>query len=256
MSAPVVLVNPSVLAGATVGSVVEVDGAEGHHAVDVRRMRAGDPVHLVDGLGTRAIGEVADSAGQRGLLRVRVMGIEVEALPVPRIIAVQAIPKGERAELAVAMLTEVGVDVIVPWAAQRCIAVWREGKAERGHERWTATARESAKQSRRARVPEILPLMRTPAVCDLIRTSALSLLLHEESAQPISSVAVPVAGDIIVIIGPEGGIDEQEQQSFVAAGAQSVRLGPSVLRSSTAGTVACGILLAGSGRWMGGSARD
>ena len=175
--------------------------------------------------------------------------VVVEPAPSPRVIVVQAVPKGDRGELAVETLTEVGVDVIVPWAAARCVAQWRGEKAERGVEKWRRTARESAKQARRARVPAVVGLTDTADVVTLLGTASRAIVLHEAAALRLASLAVPGSGDVVLVVGPEGGLTDDEVTAFEAAGALSCRLGSTVLRTSTAGTAAVAVVMAGSGRW-------
>jgi len=158
------------------------------------------------------------------------------------------------------------VDVIVPWAAERCVASWAtrdpgpggpgvpdrrggEGRAPRGLERWRAAAREAAKQSRRSRIPEVTALAGTPAVTERAGQAALAVVLAPEAGAGIGALPLPADGEIILIVGPEGGLSASEQAAFAAAGAVEVRLGPTVLRSSTAGTAAAAVLLSRSGRW-------
>jgi 16S rRNA (uracil1498-N3)-methyltransferase len=162
---------------------------------------------------------------------------------------VQAIPKGDRGELAVEMLTEVGVDVIIPWAAQRCVAQWKGDKEDKGVAKWRTAAREAAKQSRRPRTPQILNLASTKDVVRLIGETQHAWVLHEDGDIRLSGISVPIQGDLLLIIGPEGGISTQELEQFAEAGAQVVRLGPTVLRTSTAGTVAAGIVMSRTTRW-------
>jgi 16S rRNA (uracil1498-N3)-methyltransferase len=161
-------------------------------------------------------------------------------------VAVQGIAKGDRGELAVQAMTEVGVDEVIPWAASRSVAVWRGERGDRSRERWQATAREAAKQSRRAWVPVVGPALSTAGVASL---GGRLLVLHEEAASPLSTVDIGSTGDVTVVIGPEGGIAPEELGAFVTAGAQPVVLGDSVLRTSTAGPVALGILAVRLGRW-------
>jgi 16S rRNA (uracil1498-N3)-methyltransferase len=222
-----------------------LDGAEGRHAAAVRRVRTGEAVTVTDGAGRAASTEVtsADASG----LRLKVLSRWEEAEAQPRIVVVQALPKGDRGELAVETLTEVGVDVIVPWAAARCITRWREERAEKSLNRWRSTAREASKQSRRVRWPEVRPLATTEDVVSLLAGAGLAVVLHEEATTPLAALAVPSAGDVVLVVGPEGGISEDELAAF--AYAEHVRLGPSVLRTSTAGTVAAGIVLAATDRW-------
>lgn len=248
MSAPVFLLDGPDIAGLGVGETVLLDGDEGRHAVTVRRMTVGEPIELVDGFGRRLSGVVAQLIGKSGLL-VTIQTAQQEPPPVPQVIVVQAIPKGERGELAVETLTEVGVDVIVPWAASRCVAQWRGDKVERGVEKWRRSARESTKQARRAFLPVIRPLASTQDICDLLRSCTRGVVLHEEGALRLASLSLPTSGDVVLVVGPEGGISEDELAAFAAAGALPCRLGSSVLRTSTAGTAAVAVVLAASGRW-------
>ncbi|TAK68940.1 MAG: 16S rRNA (uracil(1498)-N(3))-methyltransferase [Actinomycetota bacterium] len=247
MSPPVFLVAPQVLDSVAGGRIV-LDGAEGRHAVTVRRLRVGEPVELVDGAGTRAHGVVAEVAG-RDQLTVEVGRVHHEPPPQPRVVVVQALPKGDRGETAVETLTEVGADVIVPWAAARSVARWDVQRAERGLARWRASAREASKQARRARVPEVTGVASTAEVDQLLRSARLGLVLHESAALRLAAMRLPEAGDVVIVVGPEGGIDDDELAGFVAAGGLAVRLGPTVLRTSTAGTAAAAVVLAATGRW-------
>lgn len=245
MSLPVHLVDS--LAGAVPGSLVDVTGDEAHHAVAVRRLREGEPVVLTDGFGTSVTGEVA-ATGKR-VFSVRVGTVDQDPRPDPAITVVQALPKGERGELAVEVLTEVGVDRIVPWAASRSVAVWKGERAVKSHARWQATAREAAKQSRRSWLPTVWPLASTTDLAALVAEADLAVVLHEDATAALSAVDVPASGRIVVVVGPEGGISSEELAALADAGAQSVRLGAEVLRTSTAGVVAVAALLARTGRW-------
>jgi 16S rRNA (uracil1498-N3)-methyltransferase len=245
MSLPVHLV-PS-LAGATVGAVVEVDGDEAHHAVAVRRLRVGEQVVLTDGAGTSVVGEVA-TTGKR-TFSVSVTAVAVDPPPVPVVVVVQALPKGDRGELAVEVLTEIGVAVIVPWAAARSVAVWKGDRADKSLARWRATAREAAKQARRSWLPDVAPLASTEDVVALIGDADLALVLHEAASAPLADVAAPPDGRLLVVVGPEGGLSDEEVAAFTEAGAVSVRLGAEVLRTSTAGVAAVAALLSQTPRW-------
>ena len=235
------------LEGAVVGSVVEVGGDEAHHAVAVRRLRVGEQVALTDGAGRLVTGKVA-ATGKR-LLAVDVRTVEVVPRPSPRVTVVQALPKGERGELAVEVLTEVGVDTIVPWAAARSVAVWKGERAVRSHAKWQSAAREAAKQSRRAWLPDVTTLASTQDVVALLAEADLVVVLHEEATAPLARLHVPGAKSILVVVGPEGGITDEELAAFEAAGAVSVRLGQEVLRTSTAGVAAVSALLSRTARW-------
>ena len=245
MSLPFHLV-PS-LAGVTVGTSVEVDGDEAHHAVAVRRLRVGEQVVLTDGVGTSVVGEVA-TTGKR-VFTVTVSSVEAADAPQPAVVVVQALPKGDRGELAVEVLTEVGVAEIVPWAASRSVAVWKGERAEKSLARWRATAREAAKQARRSWLPDVAPLASTEDVVHLIGGADLAVVLHEAATASLADIAVPPDGRLLVVVGPEGGLSDEEIGAFTEAGAVSVRLGAEVLRTSTAGVAAVAALLSQTPRW-------
>ncbi len=229
--------NPVFLCTDLAGDQVVLDGPEGRHAVVVRRLRVGESVDLVDGLGTRVTGSVLSLA--KDSLVATVVTRELEAAPSPRITLVQALAKGDRGELAVELATEVGIDEIVPWAAARCVVKW--DAAPKALERWRSTAREAAKQSRRSWFPVVRDLARTAAVAEL---PGQLLVLHEDATVALSTV--PLTGDVVLVVGPEGGISAEE---LAALGGTAVRLGPSVLRTSTAGAAAAAVVSARTARW-------
>ena len=228
------------------GSFV-LDGPEGRHAATVRRLRAGESVVLTDGAGR--FGPATVVAAGRAELTLQVgPAVRVDP-PAVRVTLVQALPKGERAELAVELATEAGVDEIVPWAAQRCIARWRAPEqVDKGVRRWRGTAREAAKQARRPFVPVVRDLATTAQVAE-VAAGATTLVLHESSITPLAAAELPAAGDVVLIVGPEGGLTEEELTVFGSTGATVVRLGPQVLRTSTAAAVALGALGVLTGRW-------
>lgn len=228
------------------GTVV-LDGPEGRHAAAVRRLRPGERVDVTDGAGLLA--ECVVTAVDRASLTLDVLGRYRQPPPSPRLVVVQALPKGDRGELAVETMTEAGVDEIVPWAAERCITRWRPERREKALGRWRATAREAGKQARRSRLPEVPDLASTEDVAGRISAASLALILHEEAEAPLSAVKPPAEGDIVLVVGPEGGISEAELERFSAAGGRPTRLGPTVLRTSTAGVAAASVLLAATGRW-------
>lgn len=204
---------------------------------------------LTDGCGTTAVGTV--TAVAKSDLTVEVEAAEHTAVAGPRVIIVQALPKGDRSDLAVDLVTEAGADEIVPWSASRCVARWTADKAVKGVAKWQTVAREAAKQSRRSRVPLVRDLQSTKGVVTLIEQATLALVLHEAEASPLTTVDLPDSGDLLLIIGPEGGISPEEVTMFRAAGATPVRLGHEVLRTSTAGAVALGAIGALTNRWHG-----
>ena len=245
MSLPVHVV-PS-LEGAGAGAEVTVEGDEAHHAVAVRRLRAGEQVVLTDGAGTSVVGTVS-TTGKR-VFTVAVESVQVQPEPEPAVVVVQALPKGDRGELAVEVLTEIGVAEVVPWAAARSVAVWKGERAAKSLARWRATAREAAKQSRRVWFPTVAPLATTADVVALVGAADLAVVLHEDATGPVTALGVPAAGRIVVVVGPEGGLTEDEVAALVDAGAVSVRLGAEVLRTSTAGVAAVAALLSRTPRW-------
>lgn len=235
------------LDGVRVGATVTVEGDEAHHAVAVRRLRVGEPVALTDGRGGLVVGPIA-TVGKR-VLAVTAEVVERHDRPQPDVVVVQALPKGDRGELAVEVLTEVGAACIVPWAASRSVAVWKGERAEKSLARWRTTAREAAKQARRTWYPEVDALAGTTEVAALVSQADLALVLHEVADESLRTLDVPVAGRLVVVVGPEGGISDDELAALTSAGATSVRLGAEVLRTSTAGVAAVAALLSRTQRW-------
>ena len=225
-----------------------LDGPEGRHAAAVRRLRPGEQVRLSDGAGTVADGTVVTAGRDQLVVSVRDRTVVEPFLP--RLVAVQALPKGDRGELAVELMTELGVDEIVPWAASRSITQWRGDRGERAVSRWRSTAREASKQSRRAWLPVVAPPAETPQVADRILAAGGGLVLHEAATTALTAAPLPAGGaELVIVIGPEGGLADPELAAFERAGALAVRLGPTVLRTSTAGAAALAVLSARTGRW-------
>lgn len=244
------------LDGVRPGGTVTVTGEEAHHAVAVRRLRRGERLALTDGRGTVALGVVRDTA--RNELTVEVTDVRADPEPDPRLVVVQALPKGDRGELAVSLLTEVGVARIVPWSAARSVTVWRGERGQRALARWRATAREAAKQARRPWLPEVTGLATTADLAAVLAAADLAVVLHEAADTRLGEVSLPAASagaadaaEVVVVVGPEGGLTEAELAGLGTAGAVPVRLGAEVLRTSTAGLAACAALLARSDRWLG-----
>ncbi len=245
MSLPVQWV-PS-LDGAAVGATVEVTGDEAHHAVAVRRLRVGESVMLTDGLGRSVTGPVA-STGKR-VFAVTVSSLVDTPPPTPSVTVVQAIPKGNRGELAVEMLTELGVSRIVPWAASRSVAVWKGERAAKSLARWRTTAREASKQARRTWFAEVGDLATTADVVALVSQVDVAVVLHEAAHGGLDVLGPAGCESLLVVVGPEGGLSDDEVAAFEAAGARAVRLGSEVLRTSTAGVAAVAALLSRTPRW-------
>lgn len=224
----------------------ELDGDEGHHAARVRRLRVGEQLRIADGAGTFA-DCVVSSVGPRSLtVRVESRGFAEPRRPA--LVVAQALPKADRGTLAVELLTEAGVDEIVPWQAEHSVSRW-DGKSEKGRAKWAAVAREASKQSRRVRIPAIAEVLRGNSIVSLGERGRL-IVLHESASAPLSSVNLDPAGDdVVLVVGPEGGISPDELAALTDAGAEVVRLGPEVLRTSSAGIVAATWASLALGRW-------
>jgi 16S rRNA (uracil1498-N3)-methyltransferase len=248
MTAALFLADAADVAVAQVGDLVELTGPEGRHAVAVKRVTVGEQVDLADGAGTVLHARVESVAG-RDSLRALVLERIASPAPEPRIVVVQALPKGERGETAVETLTEVGVDEIVPWQAERCIARWSGDKALRGRAKWSGAARAAGKQARRAWFPQVAAIASTAEVEGRITSAGLAVVLHEDATARLRDLTIPPTGEVVLIVGPEGGVSPAELERLTAAGAIPARLGPSVLRTSTAGTVAAAVVLASTDRW-------
>jgi 16S rRNA (uracil1498-N3)-methyltransferase len=243
MTAAEFLVNPGEISKDT--KTFTLDGDEGRHAATVKRMREGEVIHLCDGQGSRVVATVAKVHKQS--LDLNLDQFTFEEAPEPQFVVVQALAKGERAELAVEMLTEVGADAIIPWRAEHSIGKW--DSVDKGLEKWRRTSRESAKQSRRAWIPEISNLQTTAQVCEMMSQAQSVFVLHESADQALAACAIREQGTIMIVVGPEGGISPDELVAFSNAGARIVHMGASVMRTSTAGAIAVGGLLMRSQRW-------
>jgi 16S rRNA (uracil1498-N3)-methyltransferase len=213
----------------------------------VRRLGVGELLGITDGRGRllRCRVTAVDSSGLTG----EVIAVVQSPPPQPRITVVQALVKGERAESAVSQMTEAGVDEIVPWQASRCIVQWRGDRAQRGRKRWEAVAREAAKQSRRSWHPIIADPADLDEVAARCGAAHLAVVLHEAATLSLTDVSLATVGDLVVVVGPEGGIAEGELAALQAAGAAAYRMGPEVIRSANAGAIAAAVLASRTARW-------
>ena len=228
----------------------ELTGAEGRHAVTVRRTRVGERVLLGDGQGGLATAEVTEVGKDR--LGVRILHAERVPAPTPTVTVAQALVKGDRGELAVELATEAGVDAILPWRAARCVARWESGpRGEKALLRWRSTVLAAAKQSRRPWVPAVGDPVKTEALAAHCGRATVALVLHEDATTPVAEFATQLRGaaEVLLVVGPEGGISDDELAALVTAGAHPVRLGPQVLRASTSAAVALGALGVLTNRW-------
>ncbi len=246
MTAPLFFVSADRLAGAAAGSTVVLDGPEGRHGATVKRIGVGEQVLLADGMGRRAQ-TIVEGVGPDEL-HLRVQAITLQPQPDSRFVLVQALAKGDRDERAIEAATELGVDEVVPWQAARSVVIWRGERAARSLRKWESIVLAAAKQSRRARVPVVSAPANHQAVIKRIEQASLALVLHEDAERVLAGLELPPSGDVVLIVGPEGGISPDELSAFVTAGAVAVRLGHNVLRSSSAGPAALAVMSA-AGRW-------
>lgn len=242
------------LASVSAGDSVRVNGPEARHAVTVARLRVGERLDLLDGNGTRvpvavvAVDAAAPDATGPSFTAEALEDARVTPEPAPRILLAQALAKGGRDELAVQAAVELGIDAVVPWQAARSIVKWQGAKAQKQRERWQAIAREASRQSLRARVPEVAAVATTADLTARAAAGARVFVLDPWAQDALSAAALPGAGEVLLVVGPEGGIAEDEVARLRAAGAVPVRLGENVLRTSTAGPVALAVLLTRLGR--------
>lgn len=234
------------------GAPAVVGGDEGFHAATVRRIRPGEELLLGDGLGGLARC-VVEQSGRDGL-SARVLERWSVEPPQPSVTVVQALPKAERSELAVELATEAGADAFVAWQAARCVARWDGARAEKGLRRWRAVVRSAARQSRRAHIPPVEGVLSTTELTerarDAVASGAMVLALHESATDGLMELSVAQANSLMLIVGPEGGIAPDEIAALADAGAVAVRLGPTVLRTSSAAAVALGALGVLTTRWQ------
>lgn len=274
MTAPVFLAEGVPLERYDVGSTFVLDGAEGRHAGVVQRRGPGERIDVVDGEGLRLAGVIESVAD--GDVRLRVQEVSAEPAPDPVVTLVQALAKGDRDEQAIEAATETGADAVIPWQAERSIVVWRGTRAAKSQAKWLATVRTAAKQARRARVPRIAEPVTSKQLAVKVREvrdgGGVAIVLHEEATTRLDEVELPFPGaagardasgrgssdgssgdvvrrELLVVVGPEGGISETEVAGLTESGATTARLGPHVMRTSTAGPVAIAILSARLSRW-------
>ena len=223
---------------------VSIVGDEAHHASAVVRIKEGDELLVTDGRGSSAHVRVLSST--KKIVRCEVLSREMAHANPTKFIVVQALTKGDRARETIELLTEAGVDVIVPWTAQRSVGQWKDDT----HSKWQSWAREATKQSRRVWIPEVAQLHSSATVAQLIESHSCALVFHESSAVKLSQLLQgKLHPEVIIIIGPEGGLDEHELDAFVSAGGTVVGMGKPVFRSAHAGAVALAAVQTALGIW-------
>lgn len=246
MTAPLYRLQEGTLDGVTPGSPIVLDGAEGHHAVTVKRAAIGDHILLADGGSRVASGRVTRIGA--GSLTVLVDDLTPATYDGPRFVLVQALAKGDRDLQAIEAATELGVDEVIPWQAERSIVQWKGERAQRSLRKWISLAEAAAKQSRRPTVPVVAPPVSLRSLVERVERSQAVFVLHEEADRPLASADLPDTGEVVLVVGPEGGISPRELDELAAAGGIPVRMGRYVLRSSSAGPAALAVLSAAS-RW-------
>lgn len=257
MTAPFFYGDSSALQSVGLGDLVTLSGDEGRHAVTVKRLAVGESLLIGDGAGILAHGVVDQLNGKADLV-AKIERVEHFALPTPRVTVVQALIKGDRMERAIESMTEAGVDRIILWQSARTIVRFDGESAEKLRNKLTTRAQQAAKQARRPLIPVVDGVLKLAQLVDANDGSERRLVLHEDAQQalnavlpPRQAVASPVE-NITIFVGPEGGISDEELAALRSMGATPVRLGPSVMRASTAGTVALGWVMGATGRWAVG----
>lgn len=237
---------------AATGDQLSLTGPEGRHAVTVKRITPGEQIMLTDGHGAYVTATVTATEG-KDVLHASVDKHGRLPAPTPEVVIVQAIPKSERAELAVDLATQAGADAIIAWQADRCVAKWDAKKAPKALLKWQQAATAAAKQSRRVRIPQVSGPLTTAQLVATLReqTDAHVLVLHEAATTSIKEAAAEgkLTGTVFLIVGPEGGIGDAELDTLRAAGAEAVTLGPEVYRTASAGMVALSAIGALTSRW-------
>ncbi|WP_311212918.1 MULTISPECIES: 16S rRNA (uracil(1498)-N(3))-methyltransferase [unclassified Arthrobacter] len=254
MSNPVFFTSAGSLGDVGAGGTFVLEGPEARHAVTVKRLVVGEPVDIADGAGARLTGTVAE-AGPAGLI-VTASDVVFEDLPDVRLVLVQALAKGDRDELAIETATELGIDAVLPWQSERSIVRWKGDRAAKAHAKWESVVTAAAKQARRAWIPEVRSMVDTGSLANAVAQADLAIILHEDAKNPLRTVLEELAAtnasaprEVLLIVGPEGGISPREVTRLSDAGAVTALLGHHVLRSSTAGPAA--VVLASDilGRW-------
>lgn len=254
MTDPLFLVPPGSLDALGVSDQVTLGPAESAHAVKAMRLQSGEPVVVADGCGQYASGVVADASATGMAVKISERGSTPE--PQPRLVLVQALAKGDRDLLGIQTATEVGVDAVVPWQAQRSVVRLKADKIDKTLAKWTSGLVTAAKQARRTRVPALHEPVNGTEIVELVTSSAIVLVLDESATESLAGVlsgldtqALHTATDLVLVVGPEGGISEAEGSALIEAGAHAVRIGDHVMRSSTAGPVAVALVQQLLSRW-------
>ena len=226
------------------GDVV-IEGDEAHH-LGVARIKVGERITVTNGAGRRAEVEVLDINKRN--VGCRILEVVDEPRPNTILTVVQALTKGDRARETIELLTEGGAEIIIPWQAANSIGQWKEEKDALS--KWRTWAREATKQSRRSWIPQVLDLHSTAELKRRIQDGEFSLVFHESSESSLTEIFNSAAPkEVILVIGPEGGITEDEVAGLVTSGAKVVSIGRAVFRSAHAGVAALAAVQTGFGIW-------
>lgn len=231
----------------SVGSKIKLAGSEAKHAISVRRIQIGEAIAISDGQATRLRGRVSEIS--KDWLEIEVSVIEAIARPATQIFLVQALAKGDRDELAIQASTELGVQGVIPWQAQRCVSIWKDEKKSKGQLRWQSIVTEAAKQSLRPLIPVVEQVLETPELISRLREFELVIVLDPKSELSITKLKLDGIRSVAVVVGPEGGISDAELELFESAGFRVVSSGSGILRTSTAGVAVISYLQAALGDW-------
>ena len=212
----------------TVGQMYTFDNEDAIHAIRVLRTGPGEIFWLSDGNGSFSTVKAVDVAKKS--MQCEVIESEFQEPLEIEYTVIQALPKGDRLKECAGLLTEAGADRIVFWSSARSI-----GKADKTLDKLDVTVREASKQARRFRIPEIIGPLTTAQVIDEIARTDLAVLFHESATSKLSAITASKVAKALIIIGPEGGITDEELETFTSSGAKIALMGRPIFRSAHAG---------------------
>ena len=221
-----------------------LENEEAHHAIKVLRLNTGEVIKISDGVGNWVSGPIVEIAKKELYISITERG-QIQAAK-PELVLVQAITKSDRNKEMLELAVEAGVDRIIPWQSERSISKWQSDSGQK----WQVGIKQSCKQARQAKLPQLMQVMSTSEVIKSISEGGFGIVFHEEASTKFSDLTIPNSqSSIYLVIGPEGGISEQELLSFQNNGSKVVRLGDTVLRSAHAGFAALSAVQTKLGRW-------
>ena len=221
-----------------------LENEEAHHAIKVLRLNTGEVIKISDGVGNWVSGPIVEIAKKELFISITERG-EIQAAK-PELVLVQAITKSDRNKEMLELAVEAGVDRIIPWQSERSISKWQSDSEQK----WQVGIKQSCKQARQAKLPQLMQVMSTSEVIKSIGEGGFGIVFHEEASTKFSDLTIPNSqSSVYLVIGPEGGISEQELLSFQNNGSKVVRLGDTVLRSAHAGFAALSAVQTKLGRW-------